>query len=112
MEIDKAVKEAIKKMALYHDWIIEQMESDRDHPRIFLSAPPRYSPAEIVKLIKNWTYSNVYEKYPQIKKFLWGGKMWCEGYYVSTVSDRSTKEEIKRYIETQKVRENQLRLGI
>lgn len=85
MDIDKAVKETIKQISIYHDWIIEEVETDKDHLHIFLSAPPRYAPAEIVKLIKTWTYTNVYKKYPKIKEYLWGGKMWCEGYYISTV---------------------------
>jgi len=111
-DIDKAVKEAISQMAPFHDWIIEQMETDNDHIHVFLSAPPRYSPAEIVKEIKTWTYHNVYRQYPKIKEYLWGGKMWCEGYYVSTISDSTTKEEVKRYIKEQKEHERQLRLNL
>jgi len=72
-------------MAKYHDWIIEELETDIDHIHIFLSALPRYSPSQIVKLIKIWTYNHIYDNYPEIKKYLWGGKMWCEGYYISTV---------------------------
>ena len=112
IDIDRAVKEAILNMAPYHDWIVEQMETDKDHIHVFISAPPRYSPAEIAKLIKTWTYSHVYQQFPQIKKYLWGGKMWSQGYYVSTVSDRTTKDEIKKYIQYQKEHEKQLRLGL
>jgi len=63
-------------MAKYHDWIIEELETDIDHIHIFLSALPRYSPSQIVKLIKIWTYNHIYDNYPEIKKYLWGGKMW------------------------------------
>jgi REP element-mobilizing transposase RayT len=45
-----------------------------------------------------------------LKEYLWGGKMWATGYYVSTVSDRATKEEIKKYIRNQKRKLNQLKL--
>ncbi len=110
IEIDKEIKNVIKQMAPFHDWIIEEMETDQDHIHIFLSAPPRFSPSQIVKLIKTWTYKNMYERYPQMRKYLWGGKMWCEGYYVSTVSDNTTKGEIKRYIQNQKEHERQLGL--
>ncbi len=81
IEIDKNVKEAIQEMAKYHDWVIEELETDIDHLHIFLSTPPRYSPAQIVKLIKTWTYNHIYDNHPEIKKYLWGAKMWCEGYY-------------------------------
>lgn len=97
-------------MAKYHDWIIEEMETDEDHLHVCVSAPPRYSPAKIVNLIKTWTYKHVYREHPELKIFLWGGKMWRQGYFVSTVSDRATKEEIRRYIRNQKRKQNQLKL--
>ena len=109
-DIDEDVKEAVKTMAIYHDWLVEEIETDQDHLHIGLSAPPRYSPADIVNLIKAWTYKHVYRTHPELKEYLWGGKMWAEGYYVSTVSDRTTKEEIKRYIRQQKAKQNQLKL--
>jgi len=110
LRIDKQVRTAIREMAKYHDWIIEELETDIDHLHIFLSAPPSYSPSEIVKLLKTWTYSHIYDQYPEIKKYLWGGKMWCNGYYVSTISDRTTKTEIQKYIRQQRVHINQLKL--
>lgn len=110
-EIEKDLKQTIKKMAPFHDWKIEQLETDRDHVHIFLSAPPRYSPSNIVKLIKTWTEKRLYEKYPQkVKQYLWGGRFWCRGFYISTVSDRTTKDEIKKYIKKQKKHHQQTKL--
>ena len=102
-EVDKELKETIRKMAPFHEWVIEELETDRDHIHLFLSAPPRYSPSQIVKLIKTWTEKKLFEKYPKkVKQYLWGEKFWCRGFYASTVSDRTTKDEIKRYIREQK----------
>jgi putative transposase len=110
-DIDQELKESVAKMAPFHDWIIEEMESDQDHFHIFLSAPPRYSPSEIVKLLKTWTQKVLFEKYPKkVKRYLWGGKFWCRGFYVSTVSDRTTSEEIRKYIKEQKDKQEQLKL--
>jgi putative transposase len=110
-EIEKDLKETIRKMAPFHDWKIEQLETDRNHIHIFLSAPPRYSPSNIVKLIKTWTEKRLCEKYPQkVKQYLWGGRFWCRGFYISTVSDRTTKDEVKRYIKEQKKHHQQTKL--
>jgi len=106
--IEQATKEALGELAHYHEWIIEALEMDRDHVHLFLSVPPRYAPSEIVKLIKTWTYQHVYLKYPKIKKYLWGGKMWANGFYVSTISDNATREEIRRYVQGQKKRTESL----
>lgn len=106
-ELEQATKEALKELAHYHEWIIEELETDQDHIHIFLSAPPRYAPSQIIKLVKTWTYEQVYRKHPKIKEYLWGGKMWATGFYVSTVSDNTTKDEIRKYIRNQKDKEKE-----
>lgn len=109
--IDKEVKETIKKMAYVHDGQIVEMETDKDHIHLFLSSPPRYSPSVIVRLIKTWTQKRLNKKYPKrVKQYLWGGKFWCRGYYVSTVNDKTTKDEIAKYVRNQKKKEDQLKL--
>jgi putative transposase len=111
VKIDEELKATIKNMAPYHDWIVAEMESDVDHIHILLSAPPRYSPAEIVKLIKTWTQKQIFKKYPkEVKQYLWGGKFWGQGFYVSTVSDNTTKAEIEKYIKNQRKELKQLGL--
>ena len=110
LAIDKHTKEAIRELAKHHNWTIEELETDINHIHIFLSAPPSYSPAKIVNLIKTWTYHHIYNQHPEIKQYLWGGKLWCAGYYISTISDRTTKQEIGRYVRQQKAYLKQLKL--
>ena len=111
LEIDKELKAIIQEMAPFHDWVIKEMETDRDHIHILLSAPPRYGPSKIVKLIKAWTQKKLFEKYPKkVKQYLWGGRFWAQGFYVSTVSDCTTTGEIKKYIRNQKEELKQLGL--
>jgi putative transposase len=107
-DIEQATQSALGELAFYHEWVIEELENDTDHIHIFLSAPPRYSPSEIVRLIKTWTYPEVYRRFPQIKQYLWGGQMWATGFYVSTVSDNTTKDEIRKYVREQKSKADKL----
>ncbi len=108
--LEERLKDIVREMAPFHDWIIEEIEADSDHIHTCLSAPPRYSPSEIVRLIKTWTQKHIFKEFPKVREYLWGGKMWCEGYFVSTVHDSTTKEEIKRYIRNQKKVTSQLPL--
>jgi putative transposase len=111
LKIDKELKAIIKEMAMFHEWLIIELESDKNHIHILLSAPPRYSPSEIVKLIKTWTQKKLFAKYPKkVKQYLWGGRFWAQGFYVSTVNDRTTRDEIKKYIQGQKKEFENLRL--
>ena len=38
---------------------------------------------------------------PSIKKELWGGEFWTDGYYVATISGRGDKRTIENYIRNQ-----------
>ena len=100
--VEEKLKETIREIAFMHEWLIEAMEVMPDHVHLFLSAPPRYSPSQIVNITKSWTYKVLYKQYKEIRQKLWGGSLWCEGYFVSTVNDSTTKDEVRKYIENQK----------
>lgn len=43
----------------------------------------------------------VFKDLPEVKKQLWGGEFWTDGYYMATVSGRGDKTIIEKYIENQ-----------
>ena len=43
----------------------------------------------------------MFEKFPEIKRQLWGGGFWSDGYYIETVSGRGDKNIIENYIKKQ-----------
>lgn len=74
------------------------MEVAEDHVHVFLLAPPRYSPARIVDMMKSISAKKIFAEFPKVKEKLWGGKFWARGYYVGTSGDAVTSEVIRRYI--------------
>jgi putative transposase len=74
------------------------MEVKDDHVHLFLSAPPRYSPAKIVQVMKSISAKMVFKQSPEVKKQLWGGEFWSDGYFVRSVENKVTSEVICRYI--------------
>ena len=84
------------------------MEVMEDHVHLFLSAPPRYSPAQIVQILKSISAREVFERYPSLRKVLWKHELWNDGYFVRSVGDKVTAEVIRRYIKYQH-NEEQLR---
>ncbi len=38
---------------------------------------------------------------PQLRKDLWGGELWSDGYYFATVGERGDWETVKRYVANQ-----------
>ena len=55
----------------------------------------------MIRLIKSITAKEVIKGVPEIKKELWGGEFWTDGYYFATVSGRGDRGIIEKYIEKQ-----------
>jgi putative transposase len=97
----KSIKRTFQEIAEGYEFEIDTMEVKDDHVHLFLSAPPRYSPARIVQIIKSISGKMVFKLFPEVKKQLWGGEFWNDGYFVRSVGDKVTSEVIRRYIKYQ-----------
>ena len=78
--------------------IVELEVSEAPVP-IFLSFPPRYSIARVVGILKSISASRIFQTHPEVKKELWGGEFWEDGYFARTVGDKVTSETLKRDIQ-------------
>ena len=94
---DKA-REIFGEVAENYGFEIQEMRVVPDHVHIFLSFPPRYSIARVVGMLKSICASEIFETFPEVKKELWGGEFWEDGYFARTVGDKITADLIKRYI--------------
>ena len=79
---------------------IMELSIQPDHVHLLLSAKPRYSPSEIMRLIKGGSSRVIRQEFPEITEFLWGDSFWADGYFVSTNST-VTEDIIKEYIRNQ-----------
>ena len=111
--IRQRVKELFQEIAGHHGFEIEEMEVDKDHVHLFLSFPPKYSIGQVVGLMKAVSAKEIREEFPEVRKQLWGGEFWEDGYFARTVGDKVTAEVIKKYIrfhEAKRTRAEQLGL--
>lgn len=97
--IAKRVEEIFREIAEIYEFEIETMAIVEDHVHVFLSAPPKYAPGEIVRILKSRSAKMVFKEFPQVRRELWAGELWSDGYFVTSVGDQVTTEIIKRYIE-------------
>ena len=56
---------------------------------------------KIVTIIKSLTAKKVFQKCPQVRKSLWGGEFWTDGYFASTVSKHGDEKMISEYVKNQ-----------
>jgi putative transposase len=106
------IKEIGKELEERYDLEIEQMGCDQDHIHLLLSAHPKYAPGQLVRLFKSITARQLFQKFPELKKELWGGEFWTDGYYVGTVSERNNWKIVEQYVKNQgkNLKDMQLRL--
>ncbi len=97
-DLRRRVEELFEEIAQDFGFEIDTMEVAVDHVHIFLDFPPRYAIAKVVGILKSVSASRVFEEFPEIKKQLWSGELWEDGYFARTVGDQVTAEVIRRYI--------------
>jgi len=79
----------------------EQIGCDVNHIHILCSFHPKYSIGEVVRKFKSITAREIFKAYPELRKDLWGGEFWTDGYYVATVGERGDWEVVKKYVKNQ-----------
>jgi putative transposase len=89
---------------------IEALEVVADHVHIFLLFPPKFSISKTVGILKSISTSVLLEEDDGLRKRLWSGKFWGDGYFARTVGDQVTAAVIKRYIRHQQKPDSDLRL--
>ncbi len=101
-ELSRYLKGVFSRIAEEYECHIDTMEVMQDHVHIFIEAPPSYSPAHLVQVLKSISAKELYKKYPEMREEMWSGKIWNDGYFVRTVGDKVTSDVIRKYIEYQK----------
>lgn len=77
-----------------------------DHVHLFVSAPPKFSPAKLAQLFKGSTSYVLRLEFPELKKQIWKrGTLWSPGYYVGTAGNVSSAT-IQKYIDDQSTKES------
>jgi putative transposase len=80
---------------------IEEMGTDGDHIHVFVGAAPKYAPSRVMQILKSISAREMFKRFPELRKYLWGGEFWSDGGYIGTVGDGVNSEIVKRYIQEQ-----------
>ena len=72
-----------------------------NHVHLFAGAPPKIAPAKIAQVIKSISARELYKEFPQLRRQLYGGEIWKDGYYIGTIGEGQTESTIKQYISKQ-----------
>lgn len=76
-----------------------EIGAEGDHVYFLIQSVPSYSPTKIVMKFKSITAKEVFSRTPEVKKSLWGGEFWTDGYIASTVDEHANEDVIRAYIQ-------------
>jgi putative transposase len=110
-DIKPRLKEILVELCNWLDITIIEGAICSDHVHMYLSVPPKYSPAHVMKILKGKSAEYLRRDFPELGKKYWGLHIWARGYFVSTVGiDSATIQKyVKEQVEAQ-MREEQLGL--
>jgi putative transposase len=100
-KVDRVLKEVCLGIADRYQVVFLEIGTDKDHVHFLVQSVPTYSPTKIITMIKSLTAREIFARVPAVKKQLWGGEFWTDGYYVGTVGQNATERVIKQYIQNQ-----------
>ena len=103
--VDAKVDEELKNVCIeiekrYQVKFLE-IGTDQDHVHFLVQSVPSYSVTRVVTLIKSLTAREIFKRCPHVRKQLWGGEFWTDGYYASTVGNHGNEDMISNYVKRQ-----------
>jgi len=99
-QMELRLGEIIRESCIRNNISVLALEIMPDHIHLFVSAPPRWSPSEIVNIIKGYSSRKMRQEFSQLKKMI-KDELWTRTYFIGSAGT-VTKETIKKYIAEQK----------
>ena len=100
-EVDKTLRQICLEISKRYEISFLEIGTDKNHVHFLVQSVPKLSPTQIIRTIKSITAREIFKRHPEVKKKLWGGEFWSDGYFVSTVGKAGNEEVIAKYVKEQ-----------
>ncbi len=100
-EVDQILRDVCIEIEKRYEIKFLEIGTDEDHVHFLVQSVPMYSVKRIVQMIKSITAREIFKHHPRIKKQLWGGEFWTDGYFASTVGKHGNEKNIGKYVKDQ-----------
>ncbi len=107
--VTRIIEETSEGIGERYEIEMEALGLDKEHIHLLCGAHPKIAPGEIVRIFKSITAREIFRRHPKIKRELWGGEFWTDGYYVATVGERGNWSTVEEYIQRQNKPKDDLR---
>ena len=100
-EVTKIIKETAGSIEERYPIEMEAIGTDKNHIHVLCGAHPKVAPGRIVQIFKSITAREIFRRQPAVKRELWGGEFWSDGYSVATVGEQAYWQVVERYVQRQ-----------
>ena len=100
-EVEKKLKEISVALQERYDFELEQIGADLDHVHLLCSFHPKYGGGQMVRVFKSNTARELFRAFPDLKRDLWGGEFWSDGYFLATVLTGGDWSVVEHYVRNQ-----------
>ena len=100
-DVDRILQEICLEIEQRYQMKFLEIGTDKDHVHLLVQSVPTYSVTKVVTVIKSLTAREIFRRCPQVKKQLWGGEFWTDGYFASTVGKHGDEGKIANYVKNQ-----------
>ena len=102
--IEKSLKEILDTIAKDNGFQIIEYNCNLDHVHLLINCSPQHYIPDMMKALKGVSARLLMKKYGEdLRNKLYNGHLWNPSYFVATVSE-NTEEQIRRYIQSQKIK--------
>ncbi len=109
-KVDEALKDICLEIEKRYEIKFLEIGTDRDHVHFLIQSVPTYSVTKLVTLIKSLTTRHIFKQCPEVKKQLWGGEFWSDGFFANTVSKHGDESVIINHVKNQGSNERYIKL--
>jgi putative transposase len=99
--VTAAIQEIAGAISERYEYEFERMGCNDDHIHLLVSFHPKWSGSTFVQRFKSITARELFRRFPELRKELWGGEFWTDGYYIGTVGTRGDWATVERYVANQ-----------
>jgi len=100
-EVDIELKNICLEISKRYSIYFLEIGTDNDHAHFLIQSVPTYSPTQIARIVKSITAREIFRRRPEVKKQLWSGEFWSNGYFISSVGKNQSETAISRYVKNQ-----------
>jgi putative transposase len=100
-QVDTVLREVCLEIEKRYEINFIEIGIDKNHVHFLIQSVPTYSVTKLVRMLKNLTAREVFKRCPGVKKQLWGGEFWSDGYFASTVGKHGDEGMSARYVKEQ-----------